>query len=290
MKYRWNLLRFGLISVLLLLSVALTIFSHNNALDYVHPRRLQSPSGEELLARGIEYQDIELLTLDGVRLSAWYTPPKNGVVILVAHGHAAVRPIDFYLLFAEQGYGVLAWDFRGHGASEGDTVTFGYTETRDVEAALDFVLAQPDVERVGAWGGSLGAVSVILTAAHRPEIEVIIVDSPFATLEDELKHQVPIWGLRELIRFFAERETGMSVDLVRPLEVIGSISPRPVFIIQGMGDMRIPQDSAQRLYDAAGEPRWLWTEAEPVHMNMYAYYRVRYLKKASKFLREFLLD
>jgi len=290
MKYRWNLLRFGLISVLLLLSVALTIFSYNNALDYVHPRRLQSPSGEELLARGIEYQDIELLTLDGVRLSAWYTPPKNGVVILVAHGHAAVRPIDFYLLFAEQGYGVLAWDFRGHGASEGDTVTFGYTETRDVEAALDFVLAQPDVERVGAWGGSMGAVSVILTAAHRPEIEAIIVDSPFATLEDELKHQVPIWGLRELIRFFAERETGMSVDLVRPLEVIGSISPRPVFIIQGMGDMRIPQDSAQRLYDAAGEPRWLWTEAEPVHMNMYAYYRVRYLKKASKFLREFLLD
>jgi len=290
MKYRWNLLRFGLISVLLLLSVALTIFSYNNALDYVHPRRLQSPSGEELLARGIEYQDIELLTLDGVRLSVWYTPPKNGVVILVAHGHAAVRPIDFYLLFAEQGYGVLAWDFRGHGASEGDTVTFGYTETRDVEAALDFVLAQPDVERVGAWGGSMGAVSVILTAAHRPEIEAIIVDSPFATLEDELKHQVPIWGLRELIRFFAERETGMSVDLVRPLEVIGSISPRPVFIIQGMGDMRIPQDSAQRLYDAAGEPRWLWTEAEPVHMNMYAYYRVRYLKKASKFLREFLLD
>ena len=290
MRYRWNLIRFGLISFLILLSVALTLYSYNNALDYVHPRRLQPPSGDELLAHGIEYRDIELLTSDGIRLSAWYTPPQNGVVILVAHGHASVRPIDFYLLFAEQGYGVLAWDFRGHGASEGDTVTFGYTETRDVEAALDFALAQSDVERVGAWGGSMGAVSVILTAARRPEIEAIIADSPFATLEDELEHQIPVLGMRELIRFFAERETGMNVDLVRPLDVIGDISPRPVFIIQGMGDMRIPQDSARRLYDAAGEPRWLWTEAEPVHMNMYTYYQTRYTKKVSEFFREFLLE
>lgn len=290
MKYWLKLLRFGLISFLLLLSVALTLFAYNNAEDYVHPRRLQPPSGEELLAHGIEYRDIELLTSDGIRLSAWYTPPKNGVVILVAHGNAAVRPIDFYLLFAEQGYGVLAWDFRGHGASEGDTVTFGYTETLDVEAALDFALAQPGVEKIGAWGGSMGAVSVILTAARRPEIEAIIVDSPFATLEDELDHQVPVWGLRELIRFFAERETGVPIELVRPVDLIGDISPRPVLIIQGMGDMRIPQDSAQRLYDAAGEPRWLWTEAEPVHLNMYAYYRVRYTKRVTNFLREYLLE
>ncbi|MCP4138936.1 MAG: alpha/beta fold hydrolase [Chloroflexi bacterium] len=289
MKYRLNLIRFGLFSFLVLFSLGLGIFSYNLAMDYVHPRRLIPPSGEELVAAGIEYRDVEIISHDGLRLSGWYTPPENGVVILVAHGHADVRPLDFYKLFAEQGYGVLAWDFRAHGQSEGDRVTLGYLESRDVESALDFALAQPNVEHIGAWGGSIGGVSVLLAAARREEIEAVIIDSAFPTLEDELDDQIPFL-MRGLIRFFAEKETGMKVSFVRPVDVIGEISPRPVFIIQGMGDTRIPENSAQRLYDAAGEPRWLWTEEEPVHMNMFSYYRMRYTKRTSKFFREFLLE
>jgi fermentation-respiration switch protein FrsA (DUF1100 family) len=70
---------------------------------------------------------------------------------------------------------------------------------------------------------------------------------------------------------------------------IGLISPRPVFIIQGMSDGMIPLDSAQRLYDAAGEPRQLWVENDVPHLNMYAYYKTRYIKQAIKFFDQYLL-
>ena len=81
----------------------------------------------------------------------------------------------------------------------------------------------------------------------------------------------------------------MRVASVRPVDDIARISPRPVFLIQGLGDGMVPLDSAQRLYDAAGEPRQLWTENEVPHLNIYAYYRTRCTKRVIKFFDEYLL-
>jgi len=70
---------------------------------------------------------------------------------------------------------------------------------------------------------------------------------------------------------------------------IARISPRPVFLIQGMGDGMVPLDSAQRLFDAASEPRQLWTENDVPHLNMYSFYKTRYTKRVIKFFDETLL-
>ena len=288
-RYFTNLLGAALAVLLIFGFGGILWFAHRQAHDYLHPRRLKPPSCDLLRENGIPYQEIELLTSDGVRLAAWYTPPQNNALILVAHGYGDRRSEDFYALFAERGYGVLAWDFRGHGASGGDLVTLGYYEVLDVEAALAYALTQPGVNHIGGWGGSMGAVTMIRATAQHPEIEALVVDSPFATLEDELDLRVPYPLLNPLIRFFAERETGLHLDQVRPVDDIGRISPRPVFLIQGMKDTMVPLDSAQRLYKAAGEPRELWVEPDAPHMNMYAYYRMRYTKRIIKFFDAYLL-
>jgi fermentation-respiration switch protein FrsA (DUF1100 family) len=160
----------------------------------------------------------------------------------------------------------------------------------DARAALDFVLAQPGVEHVGAWGGSMGAVTMIRATAHYPEIEALVADSPFASLQEEMDLRVPFPIMRSLIRFFAERQSGVSPDRVRPVDDIALISPRPVFLIQGLGDGMVPLDSAQRLYNAAGEPRQMWLEQDVPHLNMYAYYKTRYTKRVIKFFDEYLLE
>ena len=277
-------------SLSLLLAAAGTIIwiSYQQTVDYLHPAR-HTASGALLNASGIDFQEVELMTEDHVRLSAWYTPSKNGAVILVAHGYGDKRSEDFYALFARHGYGVMAWDFRAHGKSEGGGSSLGYYEMLDAKAALDFVLAQPGVEHVGAWGGSMGAVTMIRAAAHYPEIEALVADSSFATLQEEMDLRVPFPIMRSLIRFFAERQSGVTLDLVRPVDDIAHISPRPVFLIQGMADGMVPLDSAQRLYEAAGEPRQLWLEQDVPHLNMYAYYKTRYTKRVIKFFDEYLL-
>jgi len=285
----WARLLFVAVISLLVTSAGIFIwFSYRQAMNYLHPAR-NTASGALLQANGIEFQEIELLTEDNVKLSAWYTPPKNGVVILVAHGYGDKRIETFHALFAGHGYGVVAWDFRAHGESEGAFCSLGYYEVLDVKAALDFALAQPGVAHVGGWGGSMGAVTMIRAAAQYPEIEALVADSPFAALEDEMDLRIPFPIMRSLIRFFAERESGVTLDLVRPVDEIASISPRPVFLIQGLGDGMVPPDSAQRLYDAASEPRQLWLENDVPHLNMYAYYKTRYTKRVIKFFDEYLL-
>jgi uncharacterized protein len=270
------------------LTVALLGVSYRQAGNYLHPTR-QISWGTLLQEQGIEVQEVELTTEDNIKLSAWYTPPKNGAVILVAHGYGGSRPEHYHALFASHGYGVVAWDFRAHGKSEGEFTSLGYYETLDVKAALDFALTQPGVEHIGAWGGSMGAVTMIRATAQYPEIEALVADSPFATLQEAMDLRIPLPVLRPLIRFFAERQAGVTVDRVRPIDEIELINPRPVFLIQGMDDNMVSLDSAERLFEAAGEPRQLWTEKDVPHMNMYAFYKERYTKRVIKFFDDYLL-
>jgi fermentation-respiration switch protein FrsA (DUF1100 family) len=145
----------------------------------------------------------------------------------------------------------------------------GHYEVRDVEAALDFALAQPGVEWIGMWGGSMGGIAAIGAASQRQEIRAVVVDSVPSTLNGALRTYVRPRVLQPFFRYFAERETGLSVDLVRPVDQIADVSPRPVYIIQGTADSHIPEASARHLYDAAGEPRVLWLQPGAEHLEVY---------------------
>jgi fermentation-respiration switch protein FrsA (DUF1100 family) len=289
-RYIFNVLGATAAALVFFCLAGLLWLSHQQAHAYLHPRRLAPPNGEYLTRAGIPYQEVTLLTSDGLRLSAWYTAPQNGSLILVAHGYGDRRSEEFYALFAQHGYGVIAWDFRGHGSSDGELVTLGYFETLDVEAALDFALAQPGVKHIGGWGGSMGAATMIRAAAIHPEIEALVADSAFTTLNDELNLRVPFPILNPLIRYFAESESGLGLEAVRPIDDIGQIAPRPVLLIQGLDDGMVPPDSVQRLYAEAGEPRQLWTEPGVPHLNMFAYFRTRYTKRVIKFFDTYLTD
>jgi fermentation-respiration switch protein FrsA (DUF1100 family) len=243
------------------------------------------------LENNIPYQEIELTAKDGVKLAAWYTPPHaegSGAVILVAHGYNGNRPENIYTLFAKHGYGVLAWDFRAHGQSGGDTCTLGYYEQLDVEAALDYALAQPNVKHIGAWGGSMGAATVILTASKHPEIEAVVSDSAFPALEDVMRLNTPIKIMQPFVMFFGEWQSGSEMDQVRPVDEIGKISPRAVFIIDGWEGSAITMNSPYRLFDAAVDPKKLWVEDGVPHLGMYGNDPAEYEKRVIGFFDEYL--
>jgi fermentation-respiration switch protein FrsA (DUF1100 family) len=288
-RYWFNLLIFGLVVFAGVLVIGIAKASHDSAISYLHPQRRVRSSNETPELYDVPFEDIILVTSDGIELAAWYTPSENGALILAAHGHGDLRALDHYVLFAQNGYGVLAWDFRAHGKSGGDFCTLGYLEALDVEAALEFGLVQPDVEQIGAWGASMGGAAVLEAAARRNEIEAVVIDSVFPTLEDELNWMVTSKVFVPFIRFFAERETGLDMEILRPVDRIGELSPRPVFIIQGEGDAVIPADSAQLLYEAAREPRYIWMESGINHVGMYSVFPEEYEKQVIGFFDEFLL-
>src|SRR5919109_1354418 len=207
----------SLLSIASKVIIGLTVFiivlgfaEVNNAL---HPPRI-IPPGNTLRENKIEFQQLDLVTEDGIRLSAWYTPPRKGAVILLAHGYGDNRPEWVHALLAKKGYGVLSWDARAHGESDGEVSTIGYLEVLDVKAALDYALAQPDVNHIGAWGGSMGGATLIRAAADFPEIEALFIDSAFASLDQEFDFLVPYPFINPLAKFIAEKQTGLHLDEV----------------------------------------------------------------------------
>jgi uncharacterized protein len=257
----------------------------NNAL---HPPRI-IPPGNTLRESRIDFQQLDLITKDGIRLSAWYTPPRKGAVILLAHGYGDNRPEWVHAMLAKKGYGVLSWDARAHGESDGEISTVGYLEVLDVRAALDFVLAQPDVNHVGAWGGSMGGATLIRATAQFPEIDALFVDSSFASLNDEFNFLVPYPVINPLAKFLAEWQTGFSTRDLNLVEDIAKIGPRPVYIVHSLGDTVAPPDAGEKLFNAANEPRFLWLEEDAAHLSIHLVNERRYQRRLIGFFDEWLL-
>ena len=274
------------IVALAVLTVLIGFAEINNAL---HPPRI-IPPGNTLRKYNIPYQNVDLITEDGIRLAAWYTPPRKGAVILLAHGYGDNRPEwVVHALLAKKGYGVLSWDARAHGESGGDISTIGYLEVLDVKAALDYVLAQPDVEHIGAWGGSMGGATLIRAAADFHEIEALFIDSSFASLDDEFNFLVPYPLINPLAKFLAQTQTGINLNEINPMMDIARISPRPVYIVHGSSDTVAPPDAGEKLFNAANEPRFLWVEENAAHLSIHLVNQRRYQRRLVGFFDEWLL-
>jgi fermentation-respiration switch protein FrsA (DUF1100 family) len=274
---------------LLSIFILLTALGGYGLYDVMHPPR-KIPLGTTLLEEKVDFQRIDLVTEDGVPLAAWYTPPKNGAVILLAHGYGDNRPEWVYALIARKDYGVLAWDARAHGESGGGVSTLGYREVLDVKAALDFVLHQEGVVHVGTWGGSMGGATMIRAAAEYPQIEALVVDSAFSSLESEVDFLAPYPVINPMAKFFMALGLGVDLDSVSPAAEIGRISPRPVYIIHGTKDEVAAPESAQILFEAANEPKFLWLQEDAIHLGIHIQNPARYQRRVIRFFDEWLLN
>ena len=79
-------------------------------------------------------------------------------------------------ILARHGYGVLLFDRRGEGESEGDRNMFGWGGDKDILAAIAFLKTRPDVDpaRIAGMGLSVGAELMLETAAGRGELAAVV--------------------------------------------------------------------------------------------------------------------
>lgn len=225
---------------------------------------------------GAPLQKVTFKTVDGLTLTGWHIPSRNRATIILQHGwHANSSSMrKAAMILAKHGYGVLLVDFRGQGQSEGDIVSLGLNETKDSDAAVQFVLqrADTDKDKIGLLGNSMGAATGILATAHNPDIHALAVEGAFAELRDEVavgiqvQTPLPPRPLDAIFIWFAERQTGMKLGMIAPVDHISAISPRPVLIMHGADDQRVFPESAQRLFAAAGEPKELWIAPGAAHI------------------------
>ena len=199
---------------------------------------------------GLDYSDVILSTADGLHLAAWYVPAAtpNAPTVLLAHGLQDSKWTLLRLIpwLHEAGYNVMAFDFRGHGQSDKRPTTVGREEVLDVQAALGWLEAEGAGDQVAALGQSLGAAALVNTAAIDDRLDALVLDSLFAE-----------WKNVDYAKGYRLPPQWLVPGVPNPVEVIRDVHI-PVFIIHGTADILVHVDHAQRLYDAANEPKFLW--------------------------------
>lgn len=211
------------------------------------------------------HEDIHFQTADGLALSGWYVPSKNGAVVILLHTYYADRrqtqPVAEMLV--RHGYGVLMYDQRASGESQGDVRSLGWLDIPDVAQAVAFLRSRPDVDenRIGVYGCSMGGAIALAAMAADPAIAAVAADAPSLLTFDEARPQIgdPGWGMNlpinALYYSFVSLRAGVSPP-TSTHNAAQSITPRPLLLISsGQPGERARVDA---LYAAAGEPKTHW--------------------------------
>jgi fermentation-respiration switch protein FrsA (DUF1100 family) len=186
---------------------------------------------------------------------------------------------------------------RNHGESEGTVTTLGLKEVLDVEAAVRFVRQIAGAGTpVVLFGHSMGGATVLLAAVKIPEIRAVIAESAYTSVEENVSEGVrgltglPAFPFGPLIVFFGEREAGVNIRSVRPLDVVGQISPRPVLFIHGEMDGLILPQNSRKLYEAAREPKDLYLLQNAGHFGFLEAAPEEYPRRILAFLEKYMLS
>lgn len=273
MSYCLRLLRFAGFTVgggsLFAALLAIPLVS---AYSFLHPLRAQGADNPDRL--GLEYEEVRLRG-DDVELAAWFIPGRTPNTLVLVHGiHASrVDLIDLAGAMHLRGFSLFIPDMRAHGLSGGDVTTYGYRETQDLLAAIQYLKSRDDLKSgsLGLLGFSMGAVAVLRTAALSEDVTAVAADSGFALLSEQMtftgQSLGPMAVLLPLIRLYGSWMGGIDVDAVAPISSVSRLGSKPALFIHGLNDQTIPPSNSQRLYDAATGPKELWLVPGAIHVQ-----------------------
>lgn len=237
----------AVLSVLALGVLVVAVHTWLNAERVLHPARLAITGADRARAQQElpGFEDVKFVTRDGVRLSAWFKAGLRRDALVLVHGlgNNRVSLLDAAGMLATSGHGVLVYDSRASGESEGTVATWGDREQLDLEAAIDYVLARQEVrpDRVGVYGFSVGATTAALVAASDRRVQALVLGPTWTSLSDELRNKFGKWGPFSLLPArFAFRSEQIAIDKLRPIDAILSIPPRALFMLSGDRDTDTP--------------------------------------------------
>jgi fermentation-respiration switch protein FrsA (DUF1100 family) len=234
----------------------------------------------------------------GVHIAGRFFPGRSRATIVLSHGFGQDEDqmLPWAAFLHDAGYSVLTYDMRARGHSGGSFVTLGAREQLDLVSAVTYLSGRHDVDsrRIGALGVSLGGATTILAAARDPRIRAVVDDCGFADIQNVVDASfthfihLPAFPFAPLTVTLAELRSGVNLSAIRPVDMIGRISPRPILIIHGTADTTITPDNSVRNYAAAGQPKELWLVPGATHAHSRDVAGAAYVHRVVAFFRRYL--
>jgi pimeloyl-ACP methyl ester carboxylesterase len=194
-------------------------------------------------------------------LNGWWLPtPGADRAMLFCHGNCGfgLESEARFRALQQQGWSILAFEYRGYGASSGPFPN----EVRsyaDAEAALADLQRRSglSLSRISLYGYSLGGAIAVELATRQPQLGGLILEGTFTRMRDMMR-------LDRRFRIFPERLLHQHFDSLGKLPQLNL----PLLLIHAEQDRDVPVSMSQALYLNAVGPRQLCLVPEADHHNL----------------------
>lgn len=250
--------------------------------DYIKKKNISIPDS---------FSKVIITAKDNIKLEGWYkhaNNPKGSVALFHGYGDNKTDVLQEGEAFLNMGYNVLLLDFRAHGNSGGNTCTIGYLETEDVKLAYNF-LGNKGEKNIVLWGFSMGAASVARSIEeYHLQPSKVILEMPFATMENAVEGQVRLMRLPEeplstLLTFWGGIEHGFWAFKVNPDEYVKDIHC-PVLMQVGSNDVRVTPQERKEVFENLRQPKKLVIYNNSGHESLCKKEPLKWLASVSAFL------
>lgn len=212
---------------------------------------------------GTEFREVNFKSKNGMLLHAWhFDSSKAKNTILVCHGNAGNISFRYPMIsvLLQSGASVFIFDYRGFGLSQGKSDD--KTILEDGISAFDYLVKdlRLNPESITLYGESLGCAVASKILKKRPDVNAVILQSPFATLTGACKDKL-IWTKIYPDSMFPQRH----------LENISAYKRKhaPLLLIHGENDMILSSRYSKEIFEEALEPKQLITVPNLGHNNLY---------------------
>jgi hypothetical protein len=226
---------------------------------YVNQRALQyNATGPMTALADTTLTGVEAIAVasgDGV-VNGWYRAPRAGMPLIVYYkgnsGSFSEEHVRFEQFVAD-GYGFVAFDYRGFPASPGSISQQGILD--DATAMFDWAAAKgfPLV----IWGRSLGSGPSTYVASVR-EAEALLLETPFLSAVTVAGERYPILPV------------GLVMQDQYPVNQWILDVAEPVLVAHGTADSTIGVSNGERVHALAPNKDELWIEPGAGHGDLWA--------------------
>ena len=264
---RWRYVRRLLLAVASVVGVYLFVAPFLVTYVLTHTARAFVPVDQI----GAPHQDVSFKTADGLRLRGWYVPSKNGAAVISFPGRKGTQKPARFL--AAHGYGVLVFDRRGEGESDGDPNAWGWEGYRDVDAAVAFLRQRPDVEqdRIGGIGLSVGGEMMLEAAARSRGLKAVVSEGAGErSIREFLDMTVASkWFAAPQYTMLTAGTSLFSNHTAPPSlkDLVGRIAPTPVFFIYGEHGQDGERNLNPIYFAEARAPKQIWEVPDSGHVG-----------------------
>ena len=207
-------------------------------------------------------EDWTIQSFDGLSLCATHLKPKKSshrwVLLLHGYGLSKEHAWHYSKEYLTRDYHVVTPDLRACGDSEGQYITMGALEAKDVADWARRIAEKDPQSRIVLHGVSMGAAAVMLAEGEDlpKNVVAVVEDSGYAdvyslfAVEIDKILSMPAYPLLDFVDLICEHRAGFSFRKAKPLDTVRQ-SKLPTLFIHGTADRLVPFDMMKQLYDAS---------------------------------------